>query len=65
MNWLDSWRRSQAIVDAYLRGDKLEVIGAEFGISRQRVEQIARQAGCPHREPHKRPTPRKTLGGAP
>lgn len=45
--------RASAIADAYTRGVKLEAIGAEFGISRQRVLQIAKREGLSLRDPSK------------
>lgn len=46
--------RDQAILEAYLdKGVRLKDIGARFGVSRQRIEQIARKAGLPLRQPEK------------
>ena len=48
--------RYEAIAGAYRNGERLRSIGQRFGISRQRVEQIARAAGlakrCPQKNPH-------------
>ena len=45
--------RRYKIATAYLNGEKLEAIAAQFGVTRQRVEQIARETGMPHRRPRR------------
>lgn len=47
--------RDQAIADAYAAGENTVAIAARFGITRQRVEQLARVHGLPHRFPARRP----------
>lgn len=44
--------RREAIAAAYVAGEKLGSIAKRYGISKQRVEQIARKLGCPARQPH-------------
>ena len=41
--------RNADIVARYEAGEKLEAIGALYGVSRQRIEQIARHYGCEKR----------------
>lgn len=55
--------RNRAIVAAYRNEENTVDIADSFGITRQRVEQIARAAGLPHRHPDKRPG--KAVGRAP
>lgn len=52
-----TWARRMAIVNAYTAGENTVDIAVRFNISRQRVEQIARAHGVPHRHPYKRPRP--------
>jgi len=51
-----TWARQMAIANAYRDGENTVDIAVRYNISRQRVEQIARKNGLPHRHPHKRPT---------
>ena len=43
--------RKGQIADAYVAGRNTAEIAREFGVTRQRVEQIAREQGLPHRYP--------------
>lgn len=49
---LPDWVR-QAIVDAYAKNEKLEAIGAEFGVTVQYVSMLARRRGLPPRQVQK------------
>lgn len=44
-----------AIASMYARGERLDLIGREYGVSRQRVYTIARRVGLSLRYPQKRP----------
>jgi hypothetical protein len=60
--------KSLAILDRYNAGENTVAIAAAYGVSRQRVEQIAREAGAPRRAPEKNPKPgektKRSLTGA-
>ena len=43
--------RNQQIIAAYQAGRTITALAEEHQISRQRVNQIVRDAGCPHRQP--------------
>lgn len=45
--------RNRAIVEAYVAGMKLQRIADKHGITRQRVEQIARESRAPLRSPNR------------
>jgi hypothetical protein len=61
----DEWRNRQAeIVRRYAAGDNTAAIGRDFGISHQRVRQIAEQAGLPPRKPAPKVTPALILEAA-
>jgi hypothetical protein len=48
--WSVSKEKKQAILDAYLRGEKLEVISAQFGVWLRYAPQLARTRGLPCRK---------------
>lgn len=52
--------RNQQITAAYLAGKTLTSIAAEWGVSRQRINQLVRAAGVPHRHPGMAETKRLT-----
>jgi len=43
--------RNQQIIAAYLAGQTVTSLAIEHGISRQRINQLVRAAGCAHRKP--------------
>lgn len=49
---LPDWMR-QAIVDAYEANEKVEAIGAEFGVSASYVSALAKRRGLSHRQGRK------------
>ena len=58
---LTGFQRQVAVARAYELGESTVEIADRFGISRQRVEQIARARGVPHRSPEKSPKARPAL----
>jgi hypothetical protein len=64
--WGVSKAKKQAILEAYLRGEKLEVISVQFGVWLRYAPQLARSRGLPCRKigrptnvssPHRRADP--------
>jgi hypothetical protein len=47
-------RRTAEIIEAYKAGEVLETIASRHGVTRQRVEQIARENNLPRRRPNRR-----------
>lgn len=52
--------RNQQIIAAYLAGETVTSLAAEWGVSRQRINQLVRDAGCAHRKPGMAETKRLT-----
>ena len=52
--------RNQQIIAAYLAGETVTSLAAEWGVSRQRINQLVRAAGVPHRHPGMAETKRLT-----
>lgn len=43
--------RNQQIITAYLAGETVTALAAQHQVSRQRINQLVRAAGCAHRKP--------------
>ena len=43
--------RNAAIIDAYLAGETVTSLAETHNVSRQRINQLVRAAGVPHRHP--------------
>lgn len=43
--------RNEQIIAAYRDGKTITSLAAEWGVSRQRINQLVRAAGCAHRKP--------------
>jgi len=43
--------RNSAIIAAYLAGETVTSLASEHQVSRQRINQLVRAAGCAHRKP--------------
>lgn len=54
--------RNTDIVARYEAGEKLEAIAALYGVSRQRIEQLARRYGCEKRPKVVKPKPAPRIG---
>ena len=52
--------RNAAIIAAYRDGKTITSLAAEWGVSRQRINQLVRAAGVPHRHPGMAETKRLT-----
>ncbi len=52
--------RNQQIIAAYRDGKTITSLAAEWGVSRQRINQLVRAAGVPHRHPGMAETKRLT-----
>lgn len=50
-NGHNTHERNLQIVEAYLAGEAIMGLAIRFGVSRQRINQIVRAGGCPHRKP--------------
>ena len=57
---VDTTDRNQQIIAAYRDGKTINSIAAEWGVSRQRINQLVRAAGVPHRHPGMAETKRLT-----
>lgn len=52
--------RNAAIIDAYLAGETVTSLAETHNVSRQRINQLVRAAGVPHRHPGMAETKRLT-----
>jgi len=52
--------RNAAIIDAYLAGETITSLAETHNVSRQRINQLVRAAGVPHRHPGMAETKRLT-----
>ena len=52
--------RNAAIIAAYLAGQTVTSLAVDHGVSRQRINQLVRAAGVPHRHPGMAETKRLT-----
>src|SRR5262245_4758397 len=55
--------RNETVIHMYEEGSSLNVIGEEFGISRQRIQQIVKRLGGIRKVPVRRKSFRKDLTG--
>lgn len=52
--------RNEQIIDAYLAGETVTSLAETHNVSRQRINQLVRAAGVPHRHPGMAETKRLT-----